>query len=60
MLKYANAHKIKLMEVKSEMARDAMKIAAQKEMAAEDRAHEVLKPPTEPIGRAPTGKSFTQ
>jgi len=58
MLKYANQHKIKLMEVKAQMAETAMKVQAQRELSAEDRAGEVLKPPSEPKGRAENGDSY--
>jgi hypothetical protein len=60
MLEYANSRQMTMEQVKTELATTAMKLKTQREMAAEDRTHEVLKPPTEPAGRAQPGKSFQQ
>lgn len=58
MLEYANMRQVSLEEVKASLAETVMKLRTQKELAAQDRAAEVLKPPTEPAGRAPNGQSF--
>ena len=61
--------------IKSQLARDAMKLNVQKELSYADMGHrkdldsstknheinmEIIKPPVEPAGRADNGKAFTQ
>lgn len=66
LLKYANEQKITLMEVKAQLASDAMKLRTQKELSAVSAGMELHKhstpeatsPPTEPAGKAPVGESF--
>lgn len=58
LLKYANQRQLSIEQVKAELAQTAMKLNAQRQMAAEDRAGEVLTPPNEPPGRAPAGQSW--
>jgi hypothetical protein len=60
MLKYANARAMSLEQVKADLAGLVMKLTTQKQLAAQDRAAEVVTPPTEPSGRAEPGKSFSQ
>lgn len=60
MLDYANQHQISIEELKTKLAETTMKLTVQKELAAQDHAAEVLKPPTEPAGQAPAGKSWAQ
>jgi hypothetical protein len=55
LLKYATQQNISLEETKTALARDAMKLRVQKELAG---VTQVLKPPTEPPGRAPNGQAF--
>lgn len=61
MLDYANKHQITIEQIKSDLARDAMKLNLQKELAYSNQAHEaeqIITPPTEPVGRAPDGQAF--
>jgi hypothetical protein len=61
MLDYANKNQLKLNDVKSQLAQTAMKLRATKELAALNAtAANLPKPPVEPAGRAPAGRSFTQ
>ena len=57
-LEYAMQHKITVEEVKAKLASDAMKLRVQKELAAMNVPGQVLKAPTEPIGKAPTGQAY--
>lgn len=58
MLEYAMQHKITLEETKAKLASDAMKLRVQKELAAKDAPGQVVPPPTEPPGKAPTGHAY--
>lgn len=58
MLDYSNKRGISLEQTKAELAATTMKLQVQRELAHEDRAAEVLKPPTEPAGRAKPGQSY--
>jgi hypothetical protein len=61
MLKYANAQKVSLDQIKADLARDAAKINLQRELAGAAnslKAAQVLTPPVEPAGRAPEGQAF--
>lgn len=63
MLDYANRHQITLENVKSQLARDAMKINAQKQLAVmtadgAGASRQVSTPPTEPAGRAEKGEAY--
>lgn len=55
---YANKHQIALDKVKSDLARDAMKLNTQKQLAEMGAPGQTITPPTEPAGRAPNGQSF--
>lgn len=57
-LKLSNARGIAVDQIKADLARDTMKLRVQEKLAADDRAAEVLTPPTEPPGLAPAGQSF--
>jgi hypothetical protein len=66
MLDYANKHQISLENVKAMLAKTAMTLTAQKQLAGighavdleKHRTPQVAKPAVEPPGRAPTGKAF--
>ena len=59
MLEYANKQKITLDQLKTDLARDAMKLRVQRELAAADReVTQVATPAVEPVGRAPAGQAF--
>lgn len=59
MLEYANREKISLDTLRTQLASDAMKIQAQKQLAGMDgKGPQVATPPTEPPGRAPTGEAY--
>lgn len=59
MLEYANKHQMSLEQLKTDLARDAMKLRVQKELAAaEHQASQVATPAVEPPGRAPNGQAF--
>ncbi len=58
LLKYANERQISLEAVKASLAETAMKLRVQRELSAQDRASEMMVPPTEPAGRAPNGQAF--
>lgn len=61
MLKYANAQKITLDQIKADLARDAAKLNLQRELSMASntiKAAQVIKPPVEPPGRAPDGMAF--
>lgn len=61
MLDYANRHQISLENVKAMLAKTAMTLAAQKQLAGvEQRAPQVARPVVEPPGRAPNGQAFQQ
>jgi hypothetical protein len=45
-------------ELKAAIAQTVMKLRTQISLSREDGAREVMKPPTEPKGRAPVGQSF--
>lgn len=70
LLKYANAQKLKLDEVKSQLAQTTMKLQVQKELAGVSHAMDlhkhknpspqVVTPAVEPPGRATPGNAFTQ
>jgi len=68
MLEYANRHQISLENVKAMLARTAMTLAAQKQLAGMERAvvkprynnPQVARPAVEPPGRAPNGRAFEQ
>jgi len=58
MLDYANKREMTLEQVKADLAMNTQKLQVQRELSEKDRAAEVLKPPTEPEGRAPVGQSW--
>lgn len=59
MLDYANKREMSLEQVKAELAKEAMKINATKELAGLKAPADLLpKPPVEPPGRAPSGESY--
>jgi hypothetical protein len=59
MLDYANKRELTLDKVKSELAREAMKINATKELAGVKAPADLMpKPPIEPPGQAPNGESY--
>lgn len=61
MLDYANREKISLETLKTQLARDAMKLQTTKELASMDApAKDLPTPPVEPPGRAPAGHSYAQ
>jgi hypothetical protein len=61
MLEYASANKLKLDDVKKELAINTMKIRSVERLAAHGAsAAQMPKPPIEPRGRAEPGKSFQQ
>ena len=49
-----------LTEVKARLADTVMKLNTQKQLSREEGARQVLKPPTEPKGRAPNGQAFAR
>jgi hypothetical protein len=66
-LEYANKHQISIEQVKAQLAETTMKLSVQRELSAKADAVDLHKhystpqvenPPTEPAGRAPTGRSF--
>lgn len=60
-LQYATEQNMQLSDIKAKLSSDAMKLSVQKELAhIDNEATPVLTPPTEPPGRAETGKSFQQ
>lgn len=59
MLDYANKHQISLENVKAMLAKTAMTLAAQKQLAGvKGKAPQVAQPAVEPPGRAPNGQRF--
>lgn len=59
MMKLSNDKNISLEEIKSQLARDSMKLATQKELTyATHNAPQVATPAVEPPGRAPNGQAF--
>ena len=59
MLDYANKHQISLENVKAMLAKTAMTLTAQKQLAGlNGKAPQVARPATEPPGRAPNGQRF--
>ena len=59
MLKMANDRNISLESIKAALASDTMKLKTQKELSSLNRvAKQVATPPTEPVGKAPTGESY--
>lgn len=60
MLEYSNRHQVTLDQIKADLARDAMKINLQRELATinTNEAEQVITPPSEPPGRAPQGQAF--
>lgn len=58
MIKYANERQMSISQVNAELAQTVMKLQTQRQLAAQDKAAEVLTPPTEPKGKAPAGQSF--
>lgn len=63
LLKYANEQKISLMQVKADLASDALKMKTQKELSMisagmKKSTPEMENPPTEPAGKAAPGESF--
>lgn len=64
LMEFAEKRNMTLDQVKAELAGTAMKIKAQQQLSAADRAErrtsQVLKPPTEPAGRAQPGHAFEQ
>lgn len=63
-LEYATSQKVSLDKVKADLAKTAMQLKTQKELAGADRnlraAQQVAKPAVEPPGRAPNGRAFQQ
>lgn len=63
MLEYATQQKVSLDRVKSDLTKTVMTLRVTKELANADRklkSSEMPKPPVEPAGRAPDGRSFAQ
>jgi hypothetical protein len=64
MLEYATQQKVSLDRVKADLAKTAMTLRTQRELAGADnqlrRAEQVAKPAFEPKGRAQNGKAFQQ
>lgn len=64
MLDYANARQISLEQLRVELADTTLKLRVQERLSDKDHAHELTKqaltPPTEPAGKAPDGKAWTQ
>ena len=63
MLKYANANRISLDQIKADLAKETMRLTTQKELAAASNAikvPQVATPAFEPPGRAQPGKAFQQ
>lgn len=58
MLDYAMQHKITVEELQAQMARDAMKLKVQTELAQNHTPGQVIKPPVEPPGKAPAGEAY--
>ena len=62
LLEYATQQKVSLDKVKSDLAKTAMTLRVQKELAGADNqlraAEQVAKPAFEPKGRAPDGRAF--
>ncbi len=57
MLKMANDRNISLDSIKAALATDTMKLKTQKELSAL-KGPQITMPPTEPIGKAPTGEAY--
>ena len=61
MLEYASKNQLKLNDVKAQLAQTAAKIKSTERLAAMNTTAQFLpKPPVEPPGRAPAGRSFQQ
>ncbi|HLP99210.1 MAG TPA: hypothetical protein VK149_12285 [Sideroxyarcus sp.] len=61
LLEYANRHQITLETLKTQLARDAMKLRTTKELAAMSAPAKALPtPPVEPPGQARPGHSYTE
>jgi hypothetical protein len=59
MMELSQAQGIGLDKIKSELARDGMKLKAQLYLADKHgKAEQVAEPPTEPVGRAPEGQAY--
>jgi hypothetical protein len=59
LLDYANREKLSLDQVKADLAKESAKINLQRELAHLDsHTKQVLKPPVEPMGRAPNGRAY--
>lgn len=59
MMKLAQSQNVSLAQIKADLAGTAIKVKAQKDLSRE-RGHgpQMLKPPTEPAGRAPDGQAY--
>ena len=57
-LEYALKNNLQIQQVKADLAMNTQKLQVQRELSEKDRTAEVLKPPTEPAGKAPAGQSF--
>jgi hypothetical protein len=64
LLEYATQQKVSLDKVKADLAKTAMTLRTQRDLAGADhqlrRAEQVAKPAFEPPGRAQPGKAFQQ
>ena len=59
MLDYATQNKVTLDKIKADLAKTAMELRTQKELAGADgKGPQVTEPPTEPPGRAPEGEAY--
>jgi hypothetical protein len=58
MMDYASREKISLEKLKTQLAISGKGMELQRELSGDKATPEVIEPPTEPAGRAPTGQSF--
>jgi hypothetical protein len=58
LLEYANTNRLAIQDVKASLAETAMKLQVQKELSAMSKSKQVIKPPSEPAGKAPAGQAF--
>jgi len=58
LLEYANTNRLAIQDVKASLAETAMKLQVQKELSAMGKPKQVIKPPSEPAGKAPSGEAY--